>query len=142
MNNKGFTLIELLLTIAILSLMLAIAIPSYTGISNAIRENQRESIIKKIEVAASRYAFDTGETIIFVDKLVTEGYYESDDEEGTIKDPVNNERMNCYIIEMEKESDYYRANLQKIHLNTLTKSKTLVIIAVFKWILVTFATRI
>lgn len=109
MNSKGFTLVELLLTIAILGLVIAIAVPSYVGISNAIRQSQRNNIIEKIEIAASKYAFDTGETIIFVDKLVTEGYIDSDDEEGTIDDPVNNERMNCYIIEMEKVSDYYNA---------------------------------
>lgn len=109
MNSKGFTLVELLLTIAILGLVIGIAVPSYIGISNAIRASQRENIIEKIEIAASKYAFDTGETIIFVDKLVTEGYIDSDDEDGTIDDPVNNERMNCYIVEMEKASDYYNA---------------------------------
>ena len=109
MNSKGFTLIELLLTIAILGLVIAIAVPSYTGISNAIRVNQRKNIVEKIEIAASKYAFDTGETIIFVDKLVTEGYIDSDEDDGTINDPVNNERMNCYIVEMEKKSDYYNA---------------------------------
>lgn len=109
MNSKGFTLVELLLTIAILGLVIAIAVPSYTGISNAIRQNQRKNVIEKIEIAASKYAFDTGETIIFVDKLVTEGYIDSDDEDGTIDDPVNNERMNCYIVEMEKKGDYFNA---------------------------------
>lgn len=110
MNSKGFTLIELLLTIAILGLIMGIAIPSYNGISNAVRENQRKNIIDKILVAASRYAYDTGETIIFVDKLVTEGYIQSDNEEGIIKDPLNNDRLNCYIVKMEKANDYYRAN--------------------------------
>lgn len=109
MNSKGFTLVELLLTIAILGLLIGIAVPSYVGISSAIRKNQRNNIIERIEIAASKYAYDTGETIIFVNKLVTEGYIESDDEEGNIEDPVNNERMNCYIIEMEKVSDYYNA---------------------------------
>lgn len=109
MNNKGFTLIELLVTIVILGLVVGIAVPSYTGISKAIKNNHRNNIIEKIENAASQYAYDTEETIIFVDKLVTEGYYESDDEEGNIEDPVNNGRLNCYIVEMEKVSDYYRA---------------------------------
>lgn len=109
MNNKGFTLIELLVTIAILGLIMSIAIPSYTGISKAIRERQRNNIIKKIEIAASKYAYDTEETIIFVDKLVTEGYLDSDGDDGTIEDPINNKRLNCYIVEMKKVSDYYNA---------------------------------
>lgn len=109
MNSKGFTLIELLLSIAILGLLGSVAIASYNGITKAIKSNQRENVIKKIEIAASKYAFDTGETIIFVDKLITEGYIDSDEEDNTINDPVNNERMNCYIVEMEKVSDYYNA---------------------------------
>ena len=109
MNSKGFTLVELLLTIVILGLVIGIAVPSYIGVSKMIRNNQRKNIVEKIEIAASKYAYDTGETIIFVDELVTEGYIESDEEDGTINDPVNNGRMNCYIVEMEKVSDYYNA---------------------------------
>lgn len=109
MNSKGFTLIELLFTIVILALVVGIAVPSYLGISEAINKNQRKNIIKKIEIAASKYAYDTSETIIFVEELITEGYLDSDDEEGNITDPVNNKRMNCYIVEMKKVSDYYSA---------------------------------
>lgn len=109
MNNKGFTLVELLMTIAILGLLIGIAVPSYIGISNTVRKSQRKNIVSKIEMAASKYAYDTGETIIFVDKLVTEGYIDSDDEEGNIKDPANQLRMNCYIVEMQKNGDYYNA---------------------------------
>jgi len=109
MNSKGFTLVELLASIAILALILIIAVPSIGKISTAIKENQRKNNIEKIEIAASKYAFDTGETILFVDNLVTEGYLESDDESGNVLDPVNNERMNCYVVETEKQGDYYKA---------------------------------
>lgn len=112
MNNKAFTLVELLLTIAILGLIVAIAVPSYNGISKSIRNSQRKNKIDMIEIAASKYAFDTGESIIFVDKLVTEGYIDSDDEEGNIDDPVNKERLNCYIVEMKKTGDYYKSNFK------------------------------
>lgn len=109
MNSKGFTLIELLMSIVVLALILAIAIPSVNSISRSVRENQRNNLIKRIEIAAEKYAFDTGKTIIFVDELVTEGYIESDEEDGSIVDPVNNARMNCYIVEMNKNSEYYKA---------------------------------
>ena len=73
MKRNGFTLVELLLSIVILGIIMSLAIPSINSISTAMRESQRKNTIKKIEIAASKYAFDTGETIIFVDKLVTEG---------------------------------------------------------------------
>ena len=111
-NNKGFTLMELLLSISVLALIMLIAVPSYIGISNAVRKNQRENIISKIETAASKYAFDTGETLIFVDKLITEGYLDSDDEKGNLDDPVNNLRMNCYVVEMTRENSYYKAEFK------------------------------
>lgn len=109
MNSKGFTLVELLLTIAVLGLIVGIAVPGYFGVSNAIRKNQRENLIDKIEIAASKYAFDSGKVKIFVDELITEGYIDSDDDNGNIIDPLNRERMNCYIVEMEKSNDYYNA---------------------------------
>lgn len=113
MNKRGFTLIELLATIVILAIIIGIAVPSISSVSKAIKERQRENLIERIEIAASKYAFDTKETIIFVDKLVTEGYLESDDEEGNIADPLTTERMNCYIVEMRKKSDYYVATFKE-----------------------------
>jgi len=109
MNNKGFTLVELLLTIVILGIVLGITIPGYMSVSKAIKSSSRKNLINKIEIAASKYAFDTNKTMIFVDELVSNGYIDSDDENGNILDPVNNGRMNCYIVEMNKESDYYDA---------------------------------
>ena len=99
----------ILLTIAVLWFIIGIGNPSYSGVSKFIRSNQRKNVIKKIEIAASKYAYDTGKTIIFVDELVTEGYIDSDDEEGNIEDPINMKRMNCYVVEMKKTSDYYNA---------------------------------
>ncbi|MBE6156488.1 MAG: prepilin-type N-terminal cleavage/methylation domain-containing protein [Firmicutes bacterium] len=109
MDSKGFTLIELLMSIVVLALIFGIAIPGVNSISSAIRKSQRENLVERIEVAASKYAFDTGKTLIFVDELVEEGYIESDDREGNIIDPTNNDRMNCYVVEMKKTSEYYNA---------------------------------
>ncbi len=112
MNNKGFTLIELLASITILALVIGLAVPSINGVTKIIQRNHRNNQIKNIEIAASKYAFDTNETLIFVDKLVTEGYITADNEDGDIKDSYNNERLNCYLVKMEKVKDHYNAYFQ------------------------------
>lgn len=48
MKEKGFTLVELLAVIVILAIILAIAIPSITGIVDSQRKNAFESHIKMI----------------------------------------------------------------------------------------------
>ena len=78
MNNRGFTLVELLATIFILAIITTIGITSYTRVSNAIKKEQRNNKIKRIEEAATKYAFDTGKTVVFVDTLVVNGYIDSD----------------------------------------------------------------
>lgn len=108
-NNKGFTLVELLATIAILAVILLIAIPIYNTVSNAIRDRQRNNLIELIEVEASRYAFDTGDTYAFVDTLIKKGYLKADNEQGDILDPTNNYKMNCYIVKMTKKGDKFIA---------------------------------
>lgn len=109
MNNRGFTLIELLASIVILAIIMAIAVPGVNSISSAIRKNDRQNNIKNIEIAASKYAYDTGKTLVFVDELVKEGYLLSDDDSGNINDTYNNSRLNCYVVEMTKHGDYYDA---------------------------------
>ena len=109
MNSKGFTLVEMLITIAVFGLILGIAIPSYTGISKSINNRHRNNLIKRIEIAASKYAADTGKTLFFVNELVTEGYIDSDDN-GFVIDPVSKEKINCHKIEAVKEGNYYEAS--------------------------------
>lgn len=109
MNKKGYTLIELIATIVLLSVILIIAIPAISGISKSIRSSQRNNIIKKIEIAASNYAFDTKKTEAFVDDLVKEGYYTVDKDSDLVIDPTNGESMNCYLVKMTKVSDHYNA---------------------------------
>ena len=106
--NKGFTLVELLGTIVILAIIMAIAVPSITSISETIKERQREHLIEKIEIAAAKYAYDTGETVVFVETLVTEGYLDGK-EYDVVEDPLTNNILNCYVVEMEKQKDYYVA---------------------------------
>ena len=55
MNNKGFTLIELLGVIVVLAVIMAIAVPSITGINNNIKKNMLNKKIELIEEAALLY---------------------------------------------------------------------------------------
>lgn len=109
MNNKGFTLVELLATVVILAIITSVAVVSVTRVSSAIRTKQRENTIIRIENAASKYAFDTGETIVFVETLIEAGYLNSDNDEGNIIDPLNNTILNCYAVKMQKSGSYYVA---------------------------------
>ena len=48
MNKKGFTLVELLAVIVILAIILAIAVPSITGILNSAKRSSFEADVKLI----------------------------------------------------------------------------------------------
>jgi prepilin-type N-terminal cleavage/methylation domain-containing protein len=111
-NNKGYTLIELIAAVALLAVIMLIAIPGISSLAGRIRQNQRNNVIKKIEIAASNYAFDTKKTEVFVDELVKEGYYTVDKDSDIVIDPVNGESMNCYLVIMEKVSEHYNAKFQ------------------------------
>ena len=112
MNKRGFTLVELIATIVILGIVIGIAVPIVVRFSDAIKEKQKVNTIKEIEEVASKYAFDTNKTLIFVEELVTEGYYELNDENGKIIDPESGEILNCHIIEMKKNGNYYTAEFK------------------------------
>lgn len=61
-NKKGFTLIELLAVIVILAIILAIAIPSITGITAKAKEDSLSSSIKLI-MKGIDYAVLQGDTV-------------------------------------------------------------------------------
>lgn len=108
MKKDGFTIVELLATILVLAVIIGLAIPGYNTINSSVRKRHRENLIKEIEIAASSYAFDSGETLFFVNDLITEGYYKGDNNDEVI-DPVSNMSLNCYAISVEKIKDSYKA---------------------------------
>lgn len=111
MKNKGFTLIELLAVIIVLSLVVTIAFTSINSFSNGFKKKQKENIIKNIEEAASKYAFDTGKTLVFVDELIKNGYYVLNEEDNIIN-PENGEKLNCYVVESVKQGTYYKSSFK------------------------------
>ena len=109
MKKNGFTLVELLASITILAIIASIATYTIVKFSDSIKGKNKENIIKRIEVAASKYAYETGSTAVLVDDLIKSGYLTGDNNSDDILDPVSNVRMNCYAVAMEKNNNYYTA---------------------------------
>lgn len=86
-NQKGFTLAELIIVLAILGMLSAIAIPSFSGILDKSAERTDESNKQVVETAVETYRANTGalptiasptvDSTAFnqvVTKLYTDGY--------------------------------------------------------------------
>ena len=118
MNKKGFTLTEIIVVIVLISILIAIAVPSILSIRNRINQRLLESKKDTILVAAELYGQDnsqlfiTDEFIITVGELVNAGYVEKDVEEngenctdsfGCVINPVDNTSLNNVKILVKKE---------------------------------------
>lgn len=108
--NKGFTLIETLTAIVLMSMIMIVAIPSYTGVSEVIKTTNYNSKILAIESAtlkfANQYLVDEvktegcnpcWKTYDLYDFIVKHGIYSPetyDEEQGpSIINPINGERL-------------------------------------------------
>lgn len=105
--KKGFTLIELIAVIGILSIILLIVVPSYSLISNKIKETTYNAKIEEILAKGENYAEQTGMLSFSVNTLMEEGYLSADNETGSILDPRNKRKMNCDIIEVKYDNENY-----------------------------------
>ena len=115
MNKKGFTLVELLAVIIILGLLIAIAVPSYIGVSKRIKEKMWDNKLKMIETAVEMYVQDNKNYFCIYDsssnkwiatdeliegpirsssytikRLIQDGYLTADDDEKFIN-PIDNQ---------------------------------------------------
>ena len=111
MTNKknGFTLAELLATIVILGIIVLIAVPAYTMISNNVKRKQNENKISYIETQAAKYATESGlysdvdETSITVQTLLQNGYIDGDNKVGDIVEDIYGKDITCYQIKISFE---------------------------------------
>ena len=109
-NRAGFTLTELLATLGILVLISGIGLLVTVNVRDNILEKQYQNVKNEIEVAAEEYATNTSIITVSVAKLIEEGYLLPDDETD-IYNPINNESLNCKIVETTIEDGNYVSTL-------------------------------
>lgn len=122
MNRKGFTLVELLAVLVLLSVIMAIVIPSLSASMSRTKNKQNESNYKFLESAASMYVSDYLDSIksnmgerdecyIAISDLLEDGYVD----EQVISDQDGNE-YNGVIVYNKKDNSYlYKENISGIN---------------------------
>lgn len=108
-NKKGFSLVEILAVIVILGIIAGIAGTSYLGYKNSLLQTEYENLVSLIEINAEKYANDYNLNAVNVQTLIELGYISSDD--GIIYSPIDNEIMNCYVVEVNVSDGNYDAVL-------------------------------
>ena len=106
--KKGFTLVEVLVVIVLLSIIIAIAIPSISKIRENIIDKEEQTQIKEIKSAASFYARDEKKSncCITVSELISKGYLKGN-EESKVINPKTHEEINVKIyIDNNKKITY------------------------------------
>lgn len=101
MNKKGFTFVEVLASLAVLSILFAIAISTFLVISRHIKESNYENKRTHILMKAEEWSEDTERNATNVAHLIEEGYLEADNEAGDYQNPVTNESMLCDTIRID-----------------------------------------
>lgn len=109
-KKNGFTLVEVLVVVAILAVITAIGIPVFMNVRNNVLKSQFENVKSRIETAAEDYANDTQIITVSVAKLIEDGYLKPDDQTD-IYNPVDNESLNCRIVEVSVDNGEYNAKL-------------------------------
>ena len=58
--KKGFTLVELVITLAIISILIGVAVASYTSFAAKGRDSKRQSDLRTLQSAPTQYRADQG----------------------------------------------------------------------------------
>lgn len=109
MKNSGFTIVELLAVIVIMAVIMAVGTTSFKIITERIQQTSLKNKQSYLEIAAVKYAEETGYLATNVDTLVKLGFVNADTEDGKILNPINGESLNCQVIRLEYDGHYFYA---------------------------------
>jgi general secretion pathway protein G len=73
-RERGYTLIELIIVMAIISILMAIAIPQYQKSLRRTKETMLHSHLQTLRTVIDEYTFDKKKAPQMLEDLVTEGY--------------------------------------------------------------------
>ena len=111
MKTKGFTLVELLAVIAILGVLLAVSVPVYIGISDAINQRLQETKLAELKAKSAEYSEEIGKNVFDVKSLIESGKLSPDSELDDYKDPMTGRDMSCDVITVTYEGASYEATI-------------------------------
>lgn len=77
-DDRGFTLVEMLIVIAIIGILAAIAVPSFSKVTESAKRKACDANVKTLENLVVLYRLDTGSYPGDVQALVTDGYLEKE----------------------------------------------------------------
>ncbi len=109
MKKSGFTIVELLAVIVIMAVIIAVGTTSFTIITERIQETSLKNKQSYLEIAAIKYAEETGFLATNVDHLVKLGYVAADTEDGKVINPMNGEALNCQVIRLTHDGHFFYA---------------------------------
>ena len=128
-TKKGFTIPELLAVIVILGVLITIAIGSYNGISNRMKQKTLENKLNYYKEAAYEYANDAeidSETIT-IGYLGELGYFDVDHPDAVrnerIDNPVTGEYLDCRVLNITRNLDEYEIEDTLDKINTRIADK-------------------
>ena len=109
--KKGFTLIEVLAALVLMSVIILIAVPVYTGVRESVNESIYESKVEEVLARATSYASETNRMVFDVETLIEEGLISADNERGDFVDPRDGRSMLCDIIQVIFQDNQFVANI-------------------------------
>jgi len=123
--KKGFTIVELLAVLAIMTIILLMAVPAYTGVVSIIHQRVYDSKITEVLAKSEIYSEETGKTVFNINALIEAGKIEADNESGVFEDPRDGRDMSCDMINVLLKDGGYDVTITEDYEKNCYDSETL-----------------